>query len=84
MRAESNISARSLRSADKHIASRKSSGEWKPKEVSHPKAAAPSEIKFQRIDETKFTHLKGSEADYSYEAKAKYGQTGDTYGDWSN
>ena len=41
-------------------------------------------MKFQRIDESKFRNLNENEADYSYEAKRKFGETGDTYGDWSN
>ena len=42
------------------------------------------EFKFSRINEEKYQNLTGAYADYSYEAKKKYGQTGDTYGDWSN
>lgn len=42
------------------------------------------EVKFQRIDEDKYQGLQAADADYSYEAKKKFGQAGDTYGDWSN
>ena len=63
---------------------RKSSGEWKPNpEMNIPKVEV-KEFKFQRIDESKFTNLHGAAKDNSYEAKKLFGQTGDTYGDWSN
>ena len=42
------------------------------------------EVKFQRIDDSKFQNLSGADGDYSYEAKTKFGNGGDTYGDWSN
>ena len=33
---------------------------------------------------SKYGNQEGSMADHSYEAKARFGETGDTYGDWSN
>ena len=41
-------------------------------------------MKFQRIDPDKFINLRADEADYSFEAKAKFGKGGDQYGEWSN
>ena len=41
-------------------------------------------MKFQRIDPDKFMHLRADEADYSFEAKARFGMGGDSYGEWSN
>ena len=49
---------------------------------------APGEVKdvvFKRIDETLFEgKITENFADCSFEAKARYGQGGDTYGSWSN
>ena len=42
------------------------------------------EFNFSRIKVENFTKLKADEQDYSFEAKAKFGAGGDTYGDWSN
>ena len=64
--------------------SRTQSLEWTPADVEVKPDAPVKEYKFQRIDEEKYKGLQSHEADYSYEAKARFGQTGDTYGDWSN
>ena len=61
---------------------RKSSVEWQPPAETIKVEA--KEFKFQRIDESKFTNLEGAAKDNSYESKKLFGQTGDTYGDWSN
>lgn len=43
------------------------------------------EVKFKRIDETKFKDkIAHHFQDNTFEAKAKFGQGGDTYGSWSN
>jgi len=39
---------------------------------------------FKRVDETKFTNIANHFADNTFEAKAKFGQGGDSYGSWSN
>ena len=64
---------------------RKSSVEWQPKSEAEilAEAGEAKEFKFQRIDESKFTEDALRDRS-SYQAKAEFGQTGDTYGDWSN
>ena len=68
---------------DSGVMTRKMSQEsWKPPKEEVVQQAVP--VKFQRIDESKFANLEGAAKDNSYEAKKRFGQTGDTYGDWSN
>lgn len=50
-----------------------------------PKKPPTGPVVFKRIDPTKFdnkiaTHFQ----DNTFEAKAKFGETGDSYGTWSN
>ena len=59
------------------------SQEWQPPKENNVKAPVQN-FKFSRIDESKFQNLEGAAKDNSYEAKKRFGQTGDTYGDWSN
>lgn len=43
------------------------------------------EVLFKRIDESKFVGKISTEfKDCTFEAKAKFGQGGDSYGSWSN
>ena len=45
----------------------------------------PTEVKFKRIDESKFADkIAHHFQDNSFEAKARFGQGGDSYGGWSN
>ena len=70
-RTNSNVSAKSL--------------EWKPpSETDKAEVVQEPHRAFSRINMTKFAQQEGHNADYSYEAKATFGTTGDTYGDWSN
>ena len=63
---------------------RKSSGEWQPNPDHQVSMAGVKDFKFERINADKYTGLTGAAKDNSYEAKALFGTTGDTYGDWSN
>ena len=48
------------------------------------KSTVVKDFNFSRIKEENFQGLSGSAADFSFEAKTKFGTTGDTYGEWSN
>ena len=41
-------------------------------------------VLFKRIDSSKYTDIATHFRDNSFEAKAKFGQGGDSYGAWSN
>ena len=58
--------------------------EWTAPEVQIKPDHPVKDYKFQRIDENKYKNLQAHEADYSFEAKATFGEAGDTYGNWSN
>ena len=42
------------------------------------------QVLFKRIDESKFQNIQTHFQDNSFEAKARFGQGGDSYGAWSN
>ena len=52
-------------------------------ELAVPQSNAEKPV-FKRIDPTKFQQIANHFADNSFEAKAKFGQGGDSYGGWSN
>ena len=54
-------------------------------EATKQPAAANKEYTFKRIDATKFTNkIQNQFVDNSFEAKARFGKGGDSYGAWSN
>ena len=71
-------------SVAKGTRSRTQSVEWTPNPDHAVDNTEVKDFNFSRIKVEKFQNLEGSAADYSFEAKGKFGAGGDTYGDWSN